>query len=258
MYDLTKLALNAQSARSMAKEVGLFPEGNWKWGLRNLRDGRGNPLQGRELQQAKQNLGSLSNNEYNQIQAAQRKAKNSNIEVMGDFDTTNKMNGVIQGGEGYVEIPDRHYPNKRSVHTHPEADFPNILGRLKKEREKINEHIKPKYEALFGKDHRFMDDLNAQLKEYDRFETGVKGINVLKGTKNPLYSTPSGSLTADAGGDQSFFTNRLIKRKGQPIHDSIVQPLSQIEGVHRTRVGPGHMPKQTSLFFDRSPRKGRE
>lgn len=36
----TKIALNAQKARELAKQYGLVPEGAWKWGLRNLRQGR--------------------------------------------------------------------------------------------------------------------------------------------------------------------------------------------------------------------------
>lgn len=44
-----KQALNAQTAREMAKKVGVIadPESNWKYALRNLRDGRGNPLEGK-------------------------------------------------------------------------------------------------------------------------------------------------------------------------------------------------------------------
>ena len=44
-----KQALNAQAAREMAKKVGVIadPESNWKYALRNLRDGRGNPLEGK-------------------------------------------------------------------------------------------------------------------------------------------------------------------------------------------------------------------
>jgi hypothetical protein len=34
---LEKLALNAFEARQMAKQVGVLPEGNWKWALRKLR-----------------------------------------------------------------------------------------------------------------------------------------------------------------------------------------------------------------------------
>ena len=49
-----KQALNAQAAREMAKKVGVIadPESNWKYALRNLRDGRGNPLEGQPRREA--------------------------------------------------------------------------------------------------------------------------------------------------------------------------------------------------------------
>ena len=59
---LTKIALNALEARNMAKSVGLQPTGNWKWALRNMRDGQGNVLQGRELASAKEGMGKMPNN----------------------------------------------------------------------------------------------------------------------------------------------------------------------------------------------------
>jgi hypothetical protein len=65
---IEKTALNAQKAHAMAKEVGLFPEGQWKWALRKLRNMRtGETLKGKELASAKRGMGSMSNNVWQKI-----------------------------------------------------------------------------------------------------------------------------------------------------------------------------------------------
>lgn len=60
---LEKVALNSVKARAMAKQVGVIPdpESAWKYALRNLRDGRSLPLQGKALAESKAKLGDLSN-----------------------------------------------------------------------------------------------------------------------------------------------------------------------------------------------------
>lgn len=76
---LVKEALNAQKAREMAKKVGVIadPDSNWKYALRNLRDGRGNPLEGQAKREAINRLagGRDLHREFQQMSAAQRKLR---------------------------------------------------------------------------------------------------------------------------------------------------------------------------------------
>lgn len=77
--NLEKQALNALKARQMAKEVGVIAdhESNWKYALRNLRDGRGAPLQGQPKREALNRLAGGRDivREHQQMSAAQRKAR---------------------------------------------------------------------------------------------------------------------------------------------------------------------------------------
>lgn len=74
-----KQALNAQAAREMAKKVGVIadPDSNWKYALRNLRDGRGNPLEGQPRREALTRLAGGRDiiREHQQMAAAQRKLR---------------------------------------------------------------------------------------------------------------------------------------------------------------------------------------
>lgn len=76
---LVKQALNAQKAREMAKKVGVIadPDSNWKYALRNLRDGRGNPLEGQARREAINRLagGRDVHREFQQMSGAQRKLR---------------------------------------------------------------------------------------------------------------------------------------------------------------------------------------
>jgi len=76
---LVKQALNAQKAREMAKKVGVIadPDSNWKYALRNLRDGRGNPLEGQARREAINRLagGRDVHREFQQMSAGQRKLR---------------------------------------------------------------------------------------------------------------------------------------------------------------------------------------
>lgn len=71
---IEKQALNALMARTMAKKVGIIPVtgSQWKWGLRNLRNGRGDPLEGRALDEARKRMGSLDNHSMDAIEKANR------------------------------------------------------------------------------------------------------------------------------------------------------------------------------------------
>jgi hypothetical protein len=149
---LVKIALNAQKAREMAGEAGLFPAGNWKWALRNLRGERGDLLEGRELAEAKEGLGKLPNNIRQKFNSLARGA-GYNKEVggvarentpigqlfngkvnrndivpgtrMGDISTGDQISVdnvghlINQEGNDYDEIFDKFKGITHDVHTHP-------------------------------------------------------------------------------------------------------------------------------------------
>lgn len=71
---LDKQALDAMKARQMAQSVGLVPHpgSQWKWALRNMRDGQGNLLEGRELAEAKESIGKMPNNIRQKLQSVSR------------------------------------------------------------------------------------------------------------------------------------------------------------------------------------------
>jgi hypothetical protein len=71
---LSKQALDALKARTMAKSLGLIPHpgSQWKWALRNMRDGQGNPLEGKALAETKEDMGKMPNNVRQKLQSVSR------------------------------------------------------------------------------------------------------------------------------------------------------------------------------------------
>ena len=72
---LVKIALNAQKARKMAESVGIIPDGAWKYALRNVRDGKGEVLQGEALNAAKEKIGDIQPGALKQILEHQERAR---------------------------------------------------------------------------------------------------------------------------------------------------------------------------------------
>lgn len=99
----TKEALNALKAREMAKKVGIIadPSSAWKWGLRQLRDGRGVPLQGNALEKARTDIGAMSSESFNKLRKAQ--AANPSKEI--GYSTINgSVSGVHRGREHGITV----------------------------------------------------------------------------------------------------------------------------------------------------------
>lgn len=108
---LEKQALNAQAAREMAKKVGVIadPDSNWKYALRNLRDGRGNPLEGQPRREALTRLAGGRDivREHQQMAAAQRKLRD--VDEVQQLNVRGKevmpMTGIF--GRGHVSTSSR-------------------------------------------------------------------------------------------------------------------------------------------------------
>lgn len=123
---LSKQALDALKARTMAKSLGLEPEAGsaWKWALRNMRNMHtGYPLQGEELGQAKLRIGKLPEGLRNLINdTSQREGKEKEIGMT--FYTTGRPHkaDLFVGDGGSVEFDIRNDEKDsliRHIHTHP-------------------------------------------------------------------------------------------------------------------------------------------
>lgn len=133
---LTKIALNAAKARSMAKSVGLVPspDTNWKWGLRRLRDRLGAPLKGEDLERAKIQMGSMGSENFKKLQKAQKANpdhelgygvhkgqlkgvfKGKNLGVTWDIQKMNAATGKGEGWRGHTH----HMGPSVNLSAHPE------------------------------------------------------------------------------------------------------------------------------------------
>jgi hypothetical protein len=117
---MVKEALNALKARAMAKTVGVIADHTtqWKYGLRKLRDSRGNPLAHEALDRAKARMGAIHKDDFKAI--AKHQAQHPGKEVGFAIG----KNGRIQG---HLEVGDSHAVSldigkgTRMGHTHPEV-----------------------------------------------------------------------------------------------------------------------------------------
>lgn len=132
---LEKIALNIFKARQMAKKVGVIADSStpWKYALRKLRDSRGEPLQGKALQEGRIALGDISHNAYNQVVGKSRKLAygteiSERINPAKDIMAPNKIDpeGSVIG-----KIRDGSVSSKvgNNLHTHPHMN--RLLYRIK-------------------------------------------------------------------------------------------------------------------------------
>lgn len=243
---LAKMALNAQKAREMAGQAGLYPVGNWKWALRNLRNGQGNLLHGRELTEAKNGIGSLSNNDYHAVQKMHRQVP-PGVEISGEFQN-GSLSRLTQGGEFFVQNTEDYMKNSRGLHTHPENGRISLLKDLK-ERDQMVEDWKELDQQLKEMDPDYESDpaLILDLKrESGKIRQERLGVNLLENKRNPLFSSAS-------DGDVLTLIDKMDKNR-QPAIENIISPMTHVEGIHQLRPkGEGY--RSRSIYFDRSPRK---
>jgi hypothetical protein len=271
-FGLIKIALNAQRAREMAGEVGLQPHGNWKWALRNLRDGNGDALEGRALAEAKEQMGKMPNNARQAVQSVARRV-GGHKEVGAVVPTGEHMNTALKGrvntnalkentSPGNFEIGDAQSVNNiqryvdeygsstdeifgglkglgHDIHTHPYAS--------------MKKHINPEkmtnqaFDAL-GDDIQYYDaDTLKVMRERTLGQArAAQGV----GTTGPRLVEPSGDsykLQAPkdypAGSEFSAMNNELGDYKGYVLQNmqnpnvksTIYDPLYGNESVHKVR-----------------------
>jgi hypothetical protein len=242
MEGLHKIALNAMKAREMASAAGLHPFGNWKWALRNLRDNRGNLMQGRELSEAKEGLGKLPNNVRQKVQSVARMAGNNKEIGMAATESTpltrfsdrkfdrntikgeTTVRGVKIGDEEgvrlYEDFIDSGHPYNadnykdvgmitHDVHTHPLTTALRHMDPTKK-----IEKMKTTYPELAA-DPTKKTLFSRQRKNYEDAKA--------KGSPGPGLVVPSGQL--GAGANPGFY-QKLFQRDP----DEAIKSLANEEG----------------------------
>lgn len=158
--EIEKTALNAQKARRMAQEAGIFPEGAWKFALRKSRNMKtGELLKGKELADAHKKLGKIPNNEWNYIKAFDRKFL-PRTEIGGVIKNTGIKGHVGEYRKGTVPMT-LNSGEKITFHTHPDN-----VG-----------------------EGRFLSGMGKDILEENKIRFGKK-------RRNPLYADLSGEISA--------------------------------------------------------------
>lgn len=244
---LEKVALNALKARRMAEQVGIIPNhlSQWKWGLRQLRDGRGSPLSGKVLEQAKINLGGLSKDGYSKIKKIHdaNSGKEIGFSVKPSGDIGKK---VAVGSEDKIKVSVKDFPNTEELrfgHTH------GLHSGIKKEQ--MNSSLafpsglqdslpfRPKGHGQVMHDAKVYDDLLSHIGKgiissntaenlLKRHTKTIAG-GVYKGRIDPIDTLGRGKdLAASIYNPQSIHKD-FIRRNTS----NIVTPELGVEGVHK-------------------------
>lgn len=271
-YGLIKVALNAQKAREMAEQVGLQPHGNWKWALRNLRDGSGNPLEGRTLAEAKEQMGKMPNNARQAVQSVARRV-GGHKEVGAVVPTGETMNSALKGrvntnvlkentSPGNFEIGDAQSVNnvQRYLNEYG-SSMDEIFGGLKGLGHDIHTHPHASMKKHMNPEkmtNKAFDDLGENIQYYDADTLKVMRERTLGqardaqgiGTTGPRLVQPSGeSIKLQApkdytpGTEFSAMNNEIGDYKGYVLQSmqnpnvksTIYDPLYGNESVHKVR-----------------------
>lgn len=259
---LEKIALNAFKARAMAKSVGLIADhtSQWKWALRNMRDGRGNALAGKALSDAKRKIGSVSNNTYQRVSST-AKHQNSGIEV-GGRTTNGNISKIDVGTEpGSLRFSDRH-TNGSTVHTHPgsqriirgaKADYsitrPSGQDYFNQKKNRITQ-----YRKLNGQ----KDQVDAKMRHLeDMWDQGHEpdakvirhGMRIQRTLNNEISQHQQDFKHA------YDWDVRAFSHYGKNNTHSIISPEYQAEGVHRIKHDNAGIPlAKRTIYFNRAPR----
>jgi hypothetical protein len=283
---MEKTALNAQKARAMAHDAGLFPEGQWQWALRNLRDSRGDLLQGKALADKKLGMGAIRNNDYQMLKRYEEKHGHGSIPFTPHYD--DKDNPVItdairnSGGTEFGGVINRDHSiaslgagergensinaispagqrilrgGQHTFHTHPggsrikyRSGYKPFLQQGTLYHYGFN-HAQMHPELVDKKPEKFIE----WGRRYDSIRPQIASAyaeNKRFAKNTPLISQPSGIYGHGSGGDLNMF--RVRADMGYPMN-SIFTPSKNIEGIHKIR----HDDSLRSVYFDRSPRKAR-
>jgi hypothetical protein len=275
---LEKVALNAFKARSMAKAVGVIPESgtSWKYALRNLRDGKGAPLQGKALSDARTRLGDVTNNTYQRMKSLhQHHGGTQGYEFATRVDHSGRIqDSVIRGNtKGMAQPRGNTVGLSDNLHTHPRAgihyenskelrQFPARLAEPsgKTRMEDISKKLgKGTISDVINSFREARTDYSQSVKLHNKF---VRNGDYLKATDiankikpagdhmdhvDGLIKSPRSFATDDARGlvrKNMYKEDRHMERIVAPDHNVVSSNKSRGDGIR-------------SVYFDHTPRKAK-
>ena len=262
---LIKIALNALSARRMAKQVGVIADTDtsWKSALRRLRDARGQPLEGKSLAKARVRLGDLSNNSYAQLSQYSTRRLPSNTEIAASI---NPSSGAVRDkSSGTIRSGTAPFLDQSSVHSHPYGQevYSGKVGR-------VTNNVDQQYRA--GHPHRIASPSGYSIaKDSNKAFRDNYGKNHAKAWSDyQKFSSSNKYLNKvqerHAPGDVSTWHNNIIDKDipvGPDHREKILAP--RVNTVSVTRMKPiggnimtgGKRTHPVTIYFDHTPRKVR-
>lgn len=227
----TKEALNAFKAREMAKKVGVIadPSSAWKWGLRQLRDGRGAPLQGSALEKARTGIGAMSSEGFDKLRRAQ--ASNPNKE-MGYSTLGGNVSGIHRGREHGITVDVKRalQGNQDAYvgHTHhgvgiDTSDFKANPHRITIP-SGVHEHLDIDNYKATGGGGRVVKKRIEDASYSTRLRQGLQS-DIIKGNLSP----------SEAGGIWGKYSPKTLSvgNQGRDVNHSILYPNKVVNNVYR-------------------------
>ena len=266
---LEKIALNIGAARTMAKSVGVVPDHTsaWKYALRKLRDGKGNPLKGKSLGDAKVKLGDISNNSFQKIKShTESNGGNQGVEFGGRV-SDGKIGPIRKGDYGSVPFKEgdnfhthpgvmrrvldnkqsflRSEPHRLSVPSGSER-FNKAPKNLTRDLFNSNHELKnaetalPKADALFANKEKIIKDSYTNLQknspgEKISFKDQVERSHKLKALKNSI-SEPASDRVQTAFSNEHEINTSLKKLRADPQADTAVITHNVTDNKYSERI----------------------
>jgi GNAT superfamily N-acetyltransferase len=245
---LSKRALDALKARTMAKSLGLEPEAGsqWRWALRNLRNMQtGEPLQNDELEAAKITLGKMPQKVREGIHALSastgHRKEVAQMFYASEPDVPVSMIGDINS-VAYKPKDIGEDVLIRDVHTHPYA--PNANAYQKKSQlwalKQQLKHI-PKKNATEADKRLVRNELQKRVEELIRLDLPTPALVSPSGYKGRAYERSLQKMNDfmkslsnfTRQGDYAVFTK---VNKGDPHANSVIyNPEFGFESTHKIR-----------------------
>ena len=270
---LEKQSLNALKARSMAKSVGIIPDHttNWKYGLRNMRDSKGNPFTGKDIEKGRVRLGGLSNNAWGKLKETQTLHPDNELGFY--VNKKGDIGKVATGSKTRISYDTfRSSKHQRFGHTHqsyagidpayntPRVTNPSGLG-----------DVKDKHPGVFNKrtmgDAKAMENWHSKITGY--WESGKlsedqmdhlfqKGLSHKRNTLVGRVSDAGDILSYSGGRDvpnSVRYPNQDISSNTRGSLDNIANTTLGVDSVHKSvglvnrNTGNIHLLKHRTVRF---------
>ncbi len=266
----TKEALNALKARRMAEQVGVIPDPSsaWKWGLRQLRDGRGNALSGDALEKARIRMGAMSREGFDTLRKAQAAAPDREIGY-------HTLRGRVTG---------THVGEARSVTTSPgsyQKIDPNLDGYIGHTHHGVgvdmsgfgrhphhvtlpsgyHEHDVRWAHDTYGRIYKKkLEDANYSTHLRQKLRDGMKSGRVSPPSAEAIWARHSpNTLSVGSEGRDVYsaimapnkFLNKIYRVSNRSIANTTqgVEGLHRSVGVHNGRTEEAHLLKHRTVFL---------